>query len=104
MFESGTNAKCRNVRYISAIERKAEVKPAVRWVANATQERLWTPEEGERLRAMVANGDSPARASAALKRNLTSVRRQAQIGIATDIRTIWRYYTRIAIFEPSVSH
>jgi hypothetical protein len=80
MSHVGTNAKCRNVRYISAIERKAEVKPAVRWVANATQERLWTPEEGERLRAMVANGDSPARASAALKRNLTSVRRQARIG------------------------
>jgi fructose-bisphosphate aldolase class 1 len=38
----------------------------------------WTSEENELLKAMMAEGSSPFRVSAAFGRNLTSVRRQAR--------------------------
>jgi transposase-like protein len=40
--------------------------------------RAWTPEENERLKAMIAKGDPPFRMVAAFKRNLISVRSQAR--------------------------
>lgn len=43
-----------------------------------TKKRIWTNEENERLKALVAEGTSITKAAAALKRTMVSVRNQAR--------------------------
>jgi hypothetical protein len=42
------------------------------------KKKAWTPEDEERLKAMVGKGYSPARASVALRRKLAAVRNHAR--------------------------
>jgi len=60
------------------LDRHCIVLPSARWYLDASVSRIWTSEDDNRLRALVAKGASKARAGAALGRRNASVGNRAR--------------------------
>jgi hypothetical protein len=89
----------RNLKFPQRQPLQGSLSPslAVRRMVSAMRpkKKLWTSEESERLKVMVAKGASPARAAAALRRNLASVRNQAR-KIGTPFPTLHQARRKLA--------
>jgi GcrA cell cycle regulator len=63
-----------------------------------SKNKLWTPEENERLKVMVASGASALRAAAAHKCSMIGVRAQAR-KLGTPFPTVREVKKRLAAYD-----